>query len=56
MEHNRKRKDISPEERKEIYNYIEKGESNEFIAEKFNVSQISVWAYRASLTRKNRNK
>jgi DNA-binding NarL/FixJ family response regulator len=56
MEYNRKRKDISPEERKEIYKDIEKGESNEFIAEKFHVSEISVWAYRASLTRKDRNK
>jgi hypothetical protein len=46
---NRKRKDISPEERKEIYRDIEKGESNEFIAEKFHVSQISGWAYRARL-------
>jgi DNA-binding NarL/FixJ family response regulator len=56
MERNRKRKDISPEERKEIYEDIEKGESNEFIAEKFHVSQISVWAYKAWLTRNNTKK
>jgi DNA-binding NarL/FixJ family response regulator len=56
MEHNRKCKDVSPEEHIEIYKDIEKGESNEFIARKFRVSEISVWAYRASLTRNNRNK
>jgi DNA-binding NarL/FixJ family response regulator len=43
----RKRKDLSQEEVEEIYQDIAKGESNESIAEKFHISEVSVWAYRA---------
>ncbi len=44
---NRKRKDMRPEEREEIYKDIEKGETNEFIANKYHISIMSVAAYRA---------